>query len=120
MRRYKAQCRTFKCMRGGADNRNEIHYKKQLFESKRRPADDVSVVNAHSTDIRAGDPALELAVLAPGARAVTLFVASVKANLEHAGAASGDASHAKLLRMLRRAAVPRAVAAHAARRAGFR
>ncbi|GJE97851.1 polyketide synthase [Phanerochaete sordida] len=73
---------------------------------------DVQVVEAHGTGTRAGDPA-ELAalrsVLCAAPRARPLLLGSAKANLGHAEAASGGASLAKLLLMLRHGAVPRCV-----------
>ncbi|EKM53832.1 uncharacterized protein PHACADRAFT_198250 [Phanerochaete carnosa HHB-10118-sp] len=72
----------------------------------------IGVVEAHGTGTKAGDPA-ELAAIrtvfggsGTVQRTHPLYVTSLKANIGHAEAASGAASLAKVLLMLRHAAVP--------------
>ncbi|KAH9896595.1 ketoacyl-synt-domain-containing protein [Cubamyces lactineus] len=86
-----------------------------LFEKLVSSADihphDVSVVECHGTGTQAGDPAeLEAIrrVFAVGRTADNpLHITSVKASIGHAEAASGAASLAKLLLMLRERTIPR-------------
>ena len=72
---------------------------------------DVSVVECHGTGTQAGDPAeLEAirSVFAVGRTADNpLHITSIKASIGHAEAASGAASLAKLLLMLRERTIPR-------------
>ncbi|GJF00139.1 polyketide synthase [Phanerochaete sordida] len=85
--------------------------RRALKAARVRPQD-VQVVEAHGTGTRAGDPA-ELsalrAVLCAAPRARPLLLGSAKANVGHAEAASGGASLAKLLLMLRYHTIPRVI-----------
>ncbi|KAI0327713.1 ketoacyl-synt-domain-containing protein [Cubamyces sp. BRFM 1775] len=86
-----------------------------LFEKLVSSADvhphDISVVECHGTGTQAGDPAeLEAirSVFAVGrAEDNPLHITSIKASIGHAEAASGAASLAKLLLMLREQSIPR-------------
>ncbi|TFY63793.1 hypothetical protein EVJ58_g3045 [Rhodofomes roseus] len=85
-------------------------FRKVLDSAGVRPAE-VSVVEAHGTGTQAGDPA-EIEALrsvfgADEERECVLRITSVKANVGHAEAASGAASLAKLVLMMRHRKIPR-------------
>ncbi|KAH9928293.1 uncharacterized protein B0H18DRAFT_1084485 [Fomitopsis serialis] len=87
-------------------------FRKVLQSAGVRPAD-VSVVEAHGTGTQAGDPA-EVEALrevfgGDGEREGVLRVTSVKANIGHAEAASGAASLAKLVLMMRHGTIPQTI-----------
>ena len=87
-------------------------YRKLLVSANIRPHD-VSVAECHGTGTQAGDP-VELeavrAVFAQGRAADNpLHITSLKANIGHSEAASGAASLAKLVLMLRERKIPRHV-----------
>ncbi|KAI0353334.1 ketoacyl-synt-domain-containing protein [Trametes cingulata] len=83
----------------------------KLISSARIDPHDVSVVECHGTGTQAGDPAeLEAVrrVLAIGRqKGNALHITSIKANIGHAEAASGAASLAKLILMMRHQSIPR-------------
>ncbi|KAI9069613.1 ketoacyl-synt-domain-containing protein [Trametes sanguinea] len=85
----------------------------KLLSSAGVHAYDVNVAECHGTGTQAGDPAeLEAVrqVFAVGrARDNPFHITSVKANIGHAEAASGAASLAKLILMMRERAIPRHV-----------
>ncbi|KAI8970630.1 ketoacyl-synt-domain-containing protein [Trametes punicea] len=86
-----------------------------LFEKLVAAADvdprDISVVECHGTGTQAGDPAELEAVRTVFAVGRTqddpLHITSIKANIGHAEAASGAASLAKLILMMRERTIPR-------------
>ena len=76
---------------------------------------EVSVVEAHGTGTRAGDPTEVEALRAVfggdvgRAKGDLLHLTSVKANIGHAEAASGAASLAKLVLMMRHGTIPKTI-----------
>ncbi|KZT73005.1 ketoacyl-synt-domain-containing protein [Daedalea quercina L-15889] len=87
-------------------------YRRVLESANVRPAE-VSVVEAHGTGTQAGDPAEIEALRAvfggDKERTGMLHVTSAKANIGHAEAASGAASLAKLVLMMRHGMIPKVV-----------
>ncbi|KAI0368569.1 ketoacyl-synt-domain-containing protein [Pilatotrama ljubarskyi] len=84
---------------------------KKLVSSAGLDPRDISVAECHGTGTQAGDPAeLEAVrkVLAVGRDDTNpLYITSIKANIGHAEAASGAASLAKLILMMRHQSIPR-------------
>ena len=87
-------------------------YEKLLVKSGVQPHS-ISVAECHGTGTQAGDPAELEAIRAVFARGRTeddpLHITSIKASIGHAEAASGAASLAKLVLMMRHDTIPRHV-----------